>query len=73
MIEKDISDILDEKNQEELMELIINTFEKQVSKAPTPHPELYPSGQYSCPECDCGLYKWCKYCPNCGQKIKWEE
>ncbi len=69
MNEKEISSILDEKNQEGLMELIINTFEKQLSKKP----ELYPDGQYTCSECDCGVKRCFRFCPNCGQKILWEE
>lgn len=73
MIEKEIASILDEKNQEGLMELIINTFEKQLSKKPKFHHELYPPGQYTCSECDYGVKRCFKFCPNCGQKIFWEE
>ncbi len=68
-MEKHISEILDERNQEELMQLIINTFEKQLSK----HPELYPNGQYTCSECNYDVKRHFRFCPNCGQKILWEE
>lgn len=64
MIEKDISSILDEKNQEALMELVINTFEKQLPKKPKFHPD-------TCSECGCGLKRYFRFCPNCGQKLDW--
>ena len=72
-MEKHISNILDERNQNELMQLVINTFEKQLSKKPLFHCELYPPGQYTCSECDYDLKKRYRFCPNCGQKILWEE
>ena len=68
MIERHISEILDERNQEELMQLIINTFEKQMSK----HPVLDSEGRHICRECGCMVIESFSFCPNCGQKIKWE-
>jgi rRNA maturation endonuclease Nob1 len=68
MIEKHISTILDERNQDELMQLIINTFEKQVSKQTT----LDLNGRYVCTECDDVVIKSFSFCPHCGQKLKWE-
>ena len=70
MLERDISSMLDEKNQEELMELIINTFEKQLSKQPKLQ---YGAGEYTCSECECKLFKHYRYCHNCGQKLDWSE
>ena len=69
MIERNISEILDEKNQEELIQLIINTFEKQLSK----HPVLDLEGRYNCTECGNMVIESFSFCPHCGQKIKWEE
>ena len=69
MIERTISSMLDEKNQEELMEIIIDTFEKQVSKKP----KLQHDSQYICPECDSRAFKHYHYCPNCGQKLDWSD
>lgn len=63
MIEKNISTILDVKNQEEFMELIITTFEKQLSKKPI--------NENACPECEHEINNNFKFCPNCGQKIWW--
>ena len=67
-MEKHISEILDERNQEELMQLVIDTFEKQVSK----HPVLVPEGRYTCTECGSMVIESFNFCPSCGQKIKWE-
>lgn len=66
MIEKNISTILDMRNQEELMSLIIDTFEKQLSKKPTAQ-----DGKYACQECGHEVNNSFKFCPNCGQKICW--
>lgn len=66
MIEKNISSILDVKNQEEFMELIITTFEKQLSKKP-----IAQGGKYVCLECESEVNNSFKFCPNCGQKIGW--
>jgi rRNA maturation endonuclease Nob1 len=67
-MEKHISEILDERNQNELMQLIINTFEKQLSKQTT----LDLNGRYVCPECDDIVIESFGFCPHCGQKLKWE-
>ena len=67
MIEKHISEILDEKNQEDLMRIVIDTFEKQLSKRPV----LGLDGKYACAECDNMVIESFCYCPNCGQKINW--
>jgi rubrerythrin len=67
MIEKHISSILDEKNQEDLMRIVIDTFEKQLSKRPI----LGLNGKYACAECDNMVIESFCYCPNCGQKIDW--
>ena len=67
-MEKHISEILDEKNQEELMQVVIDTFEKQLSK----HPTLDMEGRYVCTECGNMVIESFNFCPNCGQKIKWE-
>ena len=69
MIERNISEILDEKNQEELMKLVINTFEKQLPKRPV----LDSKGRYICMECVNMVIESFNFCPNCGQKLKWEE
>ena len=66
MIEKNISTILDMRNQEELMSLIIDTFEKQLSKKPTAQGD-----KYICFECEHEVNDSFKFCPNCGQKISW--
>ena len=68
-MEKHISEILDERNQEELMQLVINTFEKQLPKCPT----LDLEKRYTCTECGSMVIDSFNFCPNCGQKIKWEE
>ena len=67
MIEKHISSILDEKNQEELMRIVIDTFEKQLSK----HPRLGLDERYACAECGSIVIESFSYCPCCGQKIDW--
>ena len=67
MIEKHISSILDEKNQEDLMRIVIDTFEKQLSKRPV----LGLDGKYACAECENMVIESFGYCPNCGQKINW--
>lgn len=69
MTEKHISSILDEKNQEEFMGLVIDTFEKQLSKRPVYHPD----GGYTCSECEGELRTCYAFCPSCGQKIDWGE
>ena len=69
MMEKHISDILDERNQNELMQLVINTFEKQLSKGPV----LDLEGHHTCTECGNMVIESFNFCPNCGQKIKWED
>lgn len=69
MIEKHISSILDEKNQEDLMRIVIDTFEKQLSK----HPVLGLDGRYACSECGNMVIESFCYCPNCGQKINWRD
>ena len=67
-MEKHISEILDERNQNELMQLVIDTFEKQLSKRPV----LDSKGRYICTECISMVIESFNFCPNCGQKIKWE-
>ncbi len=66
LIEKNISTILDVRNQEEFMELIITTFEKQLSKKP-----INQGDKYECLECGHEVNTSFKFCPNCGQKISW--
>lgn len=68
MIEKNISSILDVKNQEEFMELIITTFEKQLSKKP-----IAQGDKHVCFECESEVNNSFKFCPNCGQKIGWSD
>ena len=67
-MEKHISEILNAKNQEEFMQLVINTFEKQLPKRPAP----VSKGRYICPECVNMVIENFNFCPNCGQKINWE-
>ena len=69
MMERHISEILDERNQNELMQLVIDTFEKQLSK----HPALDCRGRYICTECISIVMESFNFCPNCGQKLKWED
>ena len=80
MFEREISEILDMRNQESLMELIINTFEKQLPKKPLPIFVIKGKRErlvsYQCPSCENsslgnGEYRN-KYCENCGQKLDWE-
>ena len=52
-------------------------FERFIPKKPTPLVNVYPSGQYECPNCEFGLRaskEWQdKYCCNCGQAIDWSD
>lgn len=58
----------------EEMEIAIKALEKQIPKKPIEARRwLYDNGLI-CPVCSCSIYKLSfSYCPNCGQKIDWEE
>lgn len=60
--------------------IIINALKKQISEEPFLSGDGYWNGElvydtWECPNCDKSYeldYEEYDYCPNCGQKIKWE-
>lgn len=56
------------------IEMAKSALEKQIPKKPIEARRwLYDNGLI-CPVCSCSIYKLSfSYCPNCGQKIDWEE
>lgn len=67
-------------NAKDSASIIINALEKQIPKEPFLSGDGYWNGElvydtWECPNCDKSYeldYEEYDYCPNCGQKIKWE-
>ena len=58
--------------EQEDIEIMIQSLEKQIPKKPLPDKEFHLKG--ICPTCGVHfLDKLTKYCGNCGQKLKWED
>ena len=54
----------------------IEALDKQIGKKPLSAEDDYGTAWYSCAECLgglCNVRGFVDYCPNCGQKIDWEE
>lgn len=69
MIEKRIAGEVEMQERIELYKIIIDALEKKIPFQP--HRFLYYDGQ-----CKCGtvfMDRTAKFCPNCGQKLKWDE
>lgn len=68
MLEKIISEAIDEKNQADFYLAIIDALSKQLPREPKGKEWLY------CPICGADvLTEKYKFCPDCGQKIDWRD
>lgn len=62
-------------------EIIVNALEKQVPNEPILKTDVFnidsmdlEETSWMCPSCECDYeYEKFYYCPECGQKLKWEE
>ena len=69
MLEKTISDIIQEQDKVDLYMAVIDALSKQLPYTPRPYPGY--AGQ-----CICGaifLDRETNHCGNCGQKLNWRE
>ena len=67
-------------NVKDIASIVISALEKQIPEEPFLSGDGYWNGElvydtWECPNCDKSYeldYEEYDYCPNCGQKIKWE-